>query len=528
MGDYSWPRSFLHRLNTIASELAQLLLSNSPPSFGWFYEQVKDFQRPSWPEDRDVYKYGGCAEQVANHIALDILILAMKPPEIVKDDLERAFASGYCHPGTWMDTYVARRRQWLSEEAMKWLLQEQATHLAFSIEQFSERASICSTLASLAALHGLNTEARSYVREAASNLVSYGDHKDVLLYGALEVVQACHKANMPEARQWLLQVAPAIAGVIDFTDGDETGHLPRELADVLAEVAPDLLPAYYQWLSTEEDYYDALSAFHSFLRIADLSTQINQALVKTAVDEESLVILAERAEKGDQWAKTGLSSVIALLGQSVLNRTKPEKSQDEPKPDQGSHEEPLPSPANFPPDRLTDYLSAAKATYLYRREECVGHWLEFWKSAGRGEEAFCAIEKEENRGVELGNYDALFNLALSLYGKQRGYPWLLKAHTDRSWIRLFTHKEEAVRRWEIIRKRYPDRWFRFIQDTMTSTYGKPWRGLTVHGQFARLVEYCLFMDQPELAKQVSEQVIASILELVSPLTLPTPGWVNES
>lgn len=531
-GDHSWLQSFLYRLNAIAFDLAQLLLSDSPPSFGWFYEQLNGFQRPSWPEERDVHRYAICAERAIDHIALDVLILDTalgKTPEIVKDDLELAFTSGYCHRWVWMNVHVARRHKWLNRQALKWLLQEQGTQLASSIEQFSERASKHSTLASLAALYGLKSNARLCLREAASNLFSYGDHKDVLLYGALEVVQACHRANLPQARQWLLQLGPLIAKVGDFTDGDETGHLPRELADVLTEVAPDLLPAYYQWLFREEDYYDALSAFHSSLRIADLSAEINKALAKTAVDDESLAILVERSEKGDQGAQTALSSLVDLLGQRAVNRVKLKKSEDKSRGKYESYEESLPPPADFPPDHLIDYLSAAKARYFYRREECVKRWLLFWKNEGRGEEAFRTAEKEVNRGIELGNYDALFDLALSLYGKERAYPWLVKAHTERyGWSRYFTRKEEALRRWEMIKRHYPDRWFKFIQDTMKSTHGEPWHGLTVYERFVRLVEYCLFMGLTELARRVSEQVITSTLELVSPFNLPTPGWVNES
>lgn len=532
VGVKPWPVGFLHRLNAIASDCSRLLLSDSPPSSGWFYEQVKDFRRPSWPEDQEVYEYGVCAERAINRISLDMLILGMalgKNPEIVQDDLELAFASGYCHPEIWINVYVDRRRKWLSRGTAKWLLQEQDAQLASSIELMSERAFKYGQVASLAALHGLKTEAQCYLHEAASNLISYGDHKDILLYGALEAVQACHKAKLSEGRQWLLRLAPPIAGVRDFTDGDETRHMPRELADMLTEVAPDLLSAYYQWLCMQEEYHDALGAFHSFLGTADLSAEINQALARTAVDDESLAILVVRTEKGDQGAQKALSSLTALLGKSVLSGTEPEEELNESKTDSSPGEDLLPSPASFSPDRLSDYLTAAKAKQFYYPEECVRRWLEFWKSAGRGEEAFYAIEKEEKRGIEVGNYDAMFDLALSHYGKERAYPWLTRAHIKRyGWSRYFTYKEEALRRWRIVKNHYPDRWFSFLQDTMKATYGEPWRGLTIYDRFVRLIEYCLFMGQTESAKQISEQVIAGTLELVSPLLLPTPEWVNES
>ena len=529
---YSWPRSFLYRLNAIASDLAQLLLTNSPNSFGWFYDQLKSLRRPSFPEDRQVYQYGQYAEQATNRIALDIMILYMalgKTSEITKDDLEVAFAADYCHPWIWMDAYVARRRKWLSEKALKWLLQEQAARLASSIEPFSERASHFSALASLAALHGLRKEASHYVREAALNLISYGDHKDILLFGALEVVQACHRVNLTEARQWLLRLVPAIANVGDFTDGDETRHLPRELGDVLAEVAIDLLPAYYQWLCMKEEYDDALNAFHSFLRTSDLSVEINQALAKTAIDEESLVILAERTEKGDQGAKTVLSSLTELLGVNAVDKAKSKKSKKELTTDYKSYEESLPLPCDFPPNRFIDYLSAVETTCFHRREECIVEWIKFWTNAGRQEELYSTIKKEADRGVEVSGYDALFDLAFSLYGKDEAYPWLVKAHTRRyGWNRYYAYKEEALRRWEAIKEHYPEKWFNFIRDTIEYEFGEPWRWPTVYNWFVRLIEYCLFIGQTDLAKQASEQVITSTMELLLPLMLPTPEWVKDS
>jgi len=531
LGDDSWPRSFLRQLDAIASELAPLLLSGDAPSFGWFYGQVKRFDKPTWPKDRDVYEYAISAQRAIDHIGLDIMILAKavgKNLEIVREDLELAFSSSYCHPWDWMDVYVARRRKSLVEETLEWLLQEQAESLGRSIELFSGRASKYTTLASLAALHGLGTAAGYYIREAASNLISYGDHKDVLLFGALEIVETCHKANLPEARQWLLQLAPAIARVENFTDGDETGSLPRVLADVLAEVAPDLLPPYYEWLCGGEDYYDALSAFHAFLRTADLSDEINQALARTALDDESLAILVERVMEEGPGAKAALLSMCQLLGQKSIDRIKAKKVPDKPIAEDRTFEEGLPRPGDYPPDRLVDYLSAAEGSYLFRREGYVKRWLEFWRSANRGEEAFSSIEKEVGRGVELGNYDALFDLALSLYGRDRAYPWLVKAHIrGYGWDRYFSSREQALRRWQMVKEHYPDQWLGFIRDTMRHSYGEPWRDLSIYNRFVRLGEYCLFMRQTELARQVSGRVIASTAELVSPLSLPTPGWVNK-
>jgi len=527
-GDGSWPHIFLKELSRIASELAQLLLSGSPPQFGWIYKELEGLKRPEWPDDRDVYDYGQRAESAINEIALDIVTIGKalgRTPEISSEDLKVAFDSGYFTPHSWMEVYIAHRRTWLGEEAVKWLVDQEIRTLGSSISPFVERATEYCTLASILAMHNLSTEAKTCLREAASNLLSYGYHKDMLLYGALEVVQACHKAGLADARQWLTQLAPAIANVNEFTDGDETDHLPRELADVLAETASDILPSYYQWLCRKEEYYDALYAFHVLLRNVDLSVPTNQALAKTAVDEEGLEILAERAEKGEKNAKKLLLSLPVMPG-----HTESTKSSEAPSDLlEGAAKLRYPNPADFPPDRLPDYLLAAKGKheFIIFLDETIAHWLKFWKDTDRAEDALRAIEREEARGTKTDNYDTLFDLFRSFYGKQPAYPWLVKAHIDRhGWDRYWVQRAEAVRRWNIVKDDYPDQWFRFIQDTMKSVTGEPWSNFTVREKFIKLVEYCLFMDKKELAKETSVRVIDTTIALVSSLNVGTPEWTK--
>jgi len=524
---HSWPQSLLRRLNDVAAKLAQLLLTGTPASFGWFYDQLKSLKRPSFPEDRDAYRYGLCAQEAANRISLDILTLNVsqgKTPEITVDDLEIAFTSDYCLPWKWIEVYVNGRRKWLNDETAEWLLQKQCGRLSSLIETFSERASHFSALATLAALHGMKKEASQYIRETASNLVSYGDHKDILLFWALDIIQICHRANLPEAKEWLLRLTPLIANVKDFTDGDETRHLPQELANVLTEVVPALLPAYYRWLCKEEEYDDALNAFHSFLRMADLSTDLNRALAKTAMDDESLLILAERTEKGDDGTKVVLASLLSILGESVIEKARSKKSKSDMKIEFRPREESLPLPSDFPPDRFAEYLSTASRVSLLHREEILKQWIEYWAKE-HAEEAYSAIKKEVDNGIELTNYDAVFDLALCLYGRDEAYPWLIKAQAEHyGWY----YESEGFPRWDVIKKLYTEKWFDFILQTIEDKWNEPWRYPTVYNWLHKLVEYLLFMEKTEAAEQAAKQVITSTIELVSPLKFPTPEWVKNA
>jgi len=198
-------------------------------------------------------------------------------------------------------------------------------------------------------------------------------------------------------------------------------------------------------------------------------------------------------------------------------------------PTSGLHQEKsLPDPPNYPPENLQQYFKEAKVFNPYERGTCLTPWLEYWIGTDKKETAFQAIVKEEERGGRLGleNYDRLYEIALSLYGKSEAYPWLVKAHIERGgWSRNYTSENEAIRRWKIVKQDYPDKWLDFIKDTMKSAYGNE-LNFSVHERVVRLVKYCIFMEQIDLAKQIAEQVVASVLELVSPINLPIPEWLD--
>ena len=78
--------------------------------------------------------------------------------------------------------------------------------------------------------------------------------------------------------------------------------------------------------------------------------------------------------------------------------------------------------------------------------------------------------------------------------------------------------------WDAVKAHYPTRWAEFLGDTILGDTAL--RGTALgHFTFERLVLYCLMMGQRHLAGQLVEEMVNRSLELVSPLQLPTPGWV---
>lgn len=528
VGQDTWPKAFLAGLESVAEELAELLKAGSSPSFRWLYDQFAGLARPRWPEDRDVHKYGSCAVNVIGRLAFEIVYLNADrgAREIGRDDLEAACQSPYLVPVLWKKIYLDERNPLLDGAAVDWLLAASEAELQSSISEFNERAEEYSVLAGIAALHNRTDQAKHLIHRTADNILTYGHHKDVLLFGLLDAIEACYKAGVPEARTWLISLAPVIANVDQFTDGDETGHLPAQLGAVLVRTAPDLAPSYHKWLIGKEEYHDAFSVIHSFVRYADLTDPISKAVASTAIDDDSIIIMVDRAAGGDPHAEAVVSGLKARLGHSDESIARVRASLDR-SSGNGLPEKVFPPPDDFPPGMMRQYIEACKPEHDFRQKESVEHWLLYWIGQGRASDVYNDARLVMAAGVELGNEDIMHDLVLQLLGRDAAYPWLVKAHKEGyGWNRYWTSKDKATRRWEVVKRHYPDKWFDFIVDTSVSDRDVPWQRLGFYERFDRLIEYCLFMDQVELAKQITAEVLSVVFGLVSPLALPTPEWVS--
>jgi hypothetical protein len=522
-----WLVEVLSLLNGAAARVAAVLAQRNPASVGPVYSGFSDFARPTWFDDRAHADQATGLAQALCEIALDLLSVSRSfgKPTIGQEDLEMALSTRYFDPWTFIAAYVDAERRWMADETVTWLLHTQEADLEQSVDEFTTRASCFAALASLASLHEMADDAQRFVRRAAENLLTYGEHKDLLLDSALEIVQVCHQAGAGEPEDWLLALAPAIAAVGEFTDGDETGHLPRKLGEVLARVSPHRLPSYYHWLCACEDYEDALAVFHAFLESADLTDPVNQALALTAVDDGSLAVLRDRAEKGDAGAKGALEVTETLLGPLATNsREEPEAWPDQSAAGQPSKIDPL----SFPPPSLEAYLEATDARSPYDQGIHLSVWLKAWRDSGRAGEAFEAVRRMIDTDSRLNVGNEIVDVAMACLGRQAAYPWLVRAQRDRhGWNRFYYQKEDAIQRWETVREHYHDLWSTFVVDSMGRGSGQPWESLSVADRVLRLSEYFVFMDRPEAAVQVARQVVESVLKLVSPLRLSNPTWLND-
>lgn len=319
-----------------------------------------------------------------------------------------------------------------------------------------------------------------------------------------------------------------IDAVNDFTDGDETSHLPVEFAGTVLAIRPELFPSYYQFLVENEHWHDAETAFQVFIKNANFADPIVQAVARTIVDTGGLNELEKRADAGDPGARSAFDMQKQLLGGIKIKEETPLgdstfESQE--------HAEP-PIFEDYPPERLQDYIDMLRKGGLAYRSELMMEWFEHWSNKGQSEEvleSITALSRLERYGLMLeGLLDRIFELCLSLRGHSAAYHWLVKAHRARyGWSRFHTGEDEALRRFERVASFYPERWLEFIHDVAVPKYSDDRIGHIPGIGFDRLVKFLLIVGQREVAAKVAETAVRITLERKADLALPTPTWISE-
>lgn len=525
----TWGIRFLQELNACAAMVASGIRNSVPISFESFFANLSHVKPPSFSDDeryeednRTAIEYYKASCEAAVDIGLDLVILAGAQggvPLVTQIDLMAGLSSQYCEVDAFLEHVTGRRRTILENAAAQWLVNKQEGAMRAAVTPCYERAQRFALLSTLAVIHGEDEAARHCIRQSSEYLLAHAYHKDILYYNVLGAIQRYAQAATTETVQtpcwsWLAQLAPAIAAVLDYTDGDETRSFPEELADTLALVAPEKLAAYYLWQCERGDHHQAVSTLHAFLEHADLREPIEYALAMTAIDQKSLHIVARRAAQGDVGAQTVQARQQTYLGTVVFALTQPSAGGRIPNRSGTAAFD----PALYPP--------TAVDTSLEKLPGPITDWIDYWVSNGQKREVYRTLAAADARGVDLACYDRIFTLALALYGKVKAYPWLVKAHImGNGWSWYLSRQGEAEQRWRLIKQHYPDRWQAFLQDTLLQT--PLWRsGSFSHMEFRRLIEYCLFMGQGDLAQHLVEQMVKRSLELVSMLPLPTPEWVG--
>jgi hypothetical protein len=524
-----WISDFIDCSAAAGHNFAQRLKFREPTKYSWIFDQFAKVRQPSFISDRAGHGFAVAARKALLRLALDLLALqaGTRSPAIQNEDIEIARRIPLFHLQTWLEITLTYRRSWLAEDALVETLNMIESELNSTIEDFGSRAELCALAAEMAASHCKNDAAARWVRECWSNLLAYGNHKDMLLDQCLDAAGHLQEAGLGgEAMDILTRLAPAVSAIGDYTDGDETRHLPVELGRLLLMGDVRRFVKYHEWLCASGDYWDASSIFRTFVVKADLGNRLSRAVAQTAIERENLATLSERSDKGDSNAAECLRTMSLFQACAPAPITKAESAADRLSLKENGL---LPDVREFPPERFEAYQAAVKTSGSYRVDENIDAWARFWSTQGDKKAVLEALEAYDRDTVHFFRDSKLrFELTMGVRGKQSAYQVLVTAQQGGyGWNSYFSRPENALYVWTKLKEIYPDKWLAFLQSTLMSDPSQLNRsGVTVRFYISRLVKFLLLMERPEVAKTLARTAINAALQLV-PLNLPPQPWIGE-
>jgi hypothetical protein len=524
LAKYGWATVFIERCESAARSLAAHFESRIPVAYGWMFEQFLDITGPERNADRMGHGLAIGARRMLLRASFDLLSLqtSLRRPSIEKRDVEAAQSAGLFQLQMWVEYAISVRRAWLSSEALNHVLSAVRIELGKNVDYFDSRAEACTLAARLAAQHGASDIAACWVREAWSNLLSYGYHKDMLWDQCLESVGHLEAGGRGDAVASLIaMMAPAIAEVGKYTDGDETGYLPVDFGRLIAKVNFRWFVGYHEWLCRRTDYYHAESLFAEVIPDVDLGNPFLRALAETTVERLGLSRLSLRAKAGDKHAEECLRSIWPFSRDHETRSTPASSHREEASIAVG------PDRKDFPPESFDQFLSVLQASGVQRVEEAVDQWAEYWRHNADNNLLLQKLDAFDRSGGDLfRNLNLRFEIALDVLGRKEAFERLLKAQTGNyGWSRYYSAPEIAQYRWRKVAELYPERWLEFLQKTlMEDTMHISRSGVTIHHKISRIVEYLLVVGQTQLAANVATAAIASAIDLV-PLVMTQPSWI---
>ena len=396
--------------------------------------------------------------------------------------------------------------------------------LASFVESFSDRAEIYALLSNICARHGLVDKAEKYLLTAAENLIGYGYHKDLILHTGLRAIAATATVSDVE-RSWWCRLAPGVAAIQEFTDGDETRYLPAQLGAVLLRFDPHLAVEYVRTLVSSGRGIEVGLLMDQMIRYGDLAEPAANSLFSTCIKASSIRTLEQLASGGDEladdilWCLPDNSSGTSDTGTASTNQL---GRNSLPAEDESLDQDWY---LDYPPEMLEKFVMDISRLPPYKRNDKFGLWLQLWLESERAIEALEVVEpyilEDERFSVSNDVLVAVRNVG----GRSRSFRWLVKAQrTNSGWMMFWSSFDETRERWDMLKNDYPEKWHDFLLESIKPTLGSShWFG----GIIAHLIEYLIYVGRIEDARATTNQLVETISQLTSGQDLPSPEWTKK-
>ncbi len=468
-----------------------------------------------WPENRDTLNFQNAFKDAIDLILRDIIFFK----KYLKDEIQIHLSdyrtiTNLPHLFT-KDTLISLildiDETLLTQDVYDNIRDENTFHLSKSVNYFPERAKDYSNISKLARLYKDNNS-QGFLRKAADNMLGYGYHKDVYLFYVLDAIKFCAQAGSSTKKidEWIKRISTLIHYVGDYTDGDETNHLPFHLADILAKQRPDLLYKKYHFAADKEDLYHAEELFKYLIKALSFINDRQIALATTALDEDSFHELKNIAQN-NIGARRALDNIQSYFGQIHYQK-------DEKQPFSGIEKE-AHDHSKIEQINLLEHLNVSFENRWDRDNYLLG-WFNYWLDKTGKEDIYqtftLVAEKFGLHSLSGELLDLVFPLAYE-FDNSLAFEIICQAQiNDHGWQSYWSDKNKAEKRWEFIKEKYPNRYLEFFKKSANSI------------PIPRGIEFLLLFNEREKAETITEASIRFAESLMADLNLSVPEWISNT
>lgn len=513
---------YLQLLRTLSAQAAEIVGAGGRVDAAWFLRKLSAEVRPRIRPndyDNDVLRPAPLAKIVVG-IALDLEAFdeaAGRPPALTGEVFTAGLDGGWTWERIWIEGIAGELRPLRDGDAAQCLSRRERARLRDERDTLHVRADHYVSLAKFAHLHAYPApEVRELMALAARNVLGHGYRKDGVLFDVLDATREVHQADPSRSLQRVRTVAPLVRSIFEITDGAGTKHLPREIAEVVWELAPGVLPSWIRSLQRDQEYWIVESCFTDLAAKVGFDGPFERALGSTMVHEEALVELDKRAAAGDTRANEVLESTLTRMGRSEAPPAKDDGTT--PRADRAAQA--LPVVEQYPPARLNDYLGAVRDAGVFG-DEPIAAWTAYWRKAARMDllPALDSYYASHGYPHERLSGEAVVSLARELEGELSAWKWLVRYHDAvLGWSSYGYRLSDVKWVWAAVARRYPGKWLDFISETSTPRWGSA--GGAPGWSAGRMVRYLAAVGQANLAQEVTDAAVQWGAGLAADMILP--------
>ena len=519
-----WLNIAVKHVFTLASSVGGLLARGENIGFGHIYRLMRSEQAPKGHKAFATYV---AFRRALLSISTDLFLLTSIRSflsVVPKSEWLLAIESKHFLFSEWLERYMANAHKIVSDEAIHQELLNQIEIESGRVNQFNDRVYNYLQLCELAVFQKLDEVGKKLLVKTFECVLGYGWRKDMTMSHVLDSIAALAPSDPDFARDAIRRICPAVSRIDDITDGDETQYAKFEMAEQLIGLMPVSYCAYYEYLLKTSEWYEAEEVISRLLDAEPLDSPLISCITRGIWDSRSIGTLRDRAQKGDTLAQQIINENANFFGHP------PEEFAIE------RHESSSPSDEEhgldvktFTPEDLPAMLAELKKRRVYVGErDAVREWFSFWKAEERGSDLLKALEPYiDGEDVPSGVteiLDDVFELSLALEGKKKAYKWIVEAQIYRHGWDPYYREDEAFRRFSVFTTHYADQWQDFIFDTSKSAYRTFRDDLVIPHH--RLVQFLVMIGQVQVARDVAEQLVSTVVEEVSDQPLETPIWFS--